>query len=246
MGATGRRTAATTTAIAAVLVFAGCGIIGPTMRTEGSAEVTGTIDEVRVDSGSGSVTVSGDDEVDDGASLEWTVMTRADRTIGPTYSVDGTTLVLGGCGQRCSVDYRVRVPQGVDVTGRTANGAVDLSDVGEVDMQTTNGRVSLDGVSGRVQASSTNGRIEGEGLVGTGIEVSTSNGSIELELASAQDVSASSSNGSIDVRVPDGSYRVETETSNGREEVRVPNSDTGRFLIDLRTSNGSITVEPAD
>ncbi|WP_308798464.1 DUF4097 family beta strand repeat-containing protein [Agromyces silvae] len=227
----------------AVLLTAGCGIIGPTMRTEGSAQLDTTITEVRVDSSSGSVNVSGSD--DDEGSLEWVVSTRANRTIGPTYSVDGSTLVLSGCGRWCSVDYTVRVPEGVDVTGRTANGAIDLSDVGEVDMQTTNGRITLDGASGRVRASSSNGRIEGEGLVGTGVEVSTSNGSVELELASAQDVSAESSNGSIDVRVPDGSYRVETQTSNGREEVRIPTSDTGRHLIDLRTSNGSIRVEPA-
>lgn len=226
------------------LLTTGCGIIGPTMRTEGSAELDASITEVRIDSSSGSVKVSGGD--DDEASLEWAVSTRANRTIGPTYSIDGSTLVLNGCGRWCSVDYTVRVPEGVDVTGRTANGSIDLSDVGEVDMRTTNGKITLDGVSGRVQASSSNGRIEGEGLVGTGIEVSTSNGSIELELASAQDVSAESSNGAIEVRVPDGSYRVETQTSNGREEVRIPKSDTGRFLIDLRTSNGPITVGPAD
>jgi hypothetical protein len=244
MSATRLRAAATIGVIAALLLIAGCGIIGPTMRTEGSADLDPTITEIRVDSGSGSVTVSGDDDGE--ASLEWVVSTRANRTIGPTYSMDGATLVLHGCGRWCSVDYTLRVPEGVDVTGRTANGAIDLSDVGEVDMQTTNGRITLDGVSGRVRASSSNGRIEGEGLVGSGIEVSTSNGSIELELASAQDVSAESSNGSIVVRVPDGSYRVETQTSNGSETVRIPNSDTGRFLIDLRTSNGPITVEPAN
>lgn len=245
MSGTWTRAAATVAAFATALLVAGCGIIGPTMRTEGAATVDSPITEVRVDSSSGSVTVSGDDD-ERGAALEWTVITRANRTIGPTYSVDGTTLVLSGCGRWCSVDYTVRVPEGVDVSGSTSNGALELSDVGDVDLRTTNGRISLDGVSGRVQATSTNGRIEGEGFVGTGVEVRTSNGSVELEIASAQDVSASSSNGSIDVRVPDGSYRVETETSNGREEVQVPNSDDGRFLIDLRTSNGSITVRPAD
>ncbi|MDR5700570.1 DUF4097 family beta strand repeat-containing protein [Agromyces aerolatus] len=241
MRATWARPIAAAGIVGAVVLTAGCGIIGPTMRTEGSAQLDATITEVRLDSGSGSVTVSGDD---DDASLEWTVMTRANRTIGPTYSIDGGTLVLSGCGQWCSVDYRVRVPEGVDVTGRTSNGSIDLSDVGEVDLQTTNGRITLDGVDGRVRASSTNGRIEGEGLVGTGVEVRTSNGSIDLEIASAQDVSAESSNGSIDVRVPGGSYRVETQTSNGREEVQVPNTDDGRYLIDLRTSNGSISVKP--
>lgn len=237
---------ATASAVAGVvLLTTGCGIIGPTVRTEGSATVDEAVTEVRVDSSSGSLTISGD-AGGDRAELEWTVVTRANRTIGPMYSVDGGTLTLPGCGRWCSVDYTVSVPEGVDVRGRTANGAIELSDVGEVDMRTTNGRISLDGVSGAVAAESTNGRIEGEGLAGTGVDVSTSNGSIELELEVPQDVSARSSNGSIELRVPDGSYRIETETSNGPEEVRVPRSDNGRYAVDLRTSNGAISVRPAN
>lgn len=227
--------------VGAVLLTAGCGIIGPTVRTEGSATVDAAITEVRVDSSSGSLRISGDAD-GDAAELEWTVVTRANRTIGPTYSVEGGTLVLSGCGRWCSVDYTVSVPEGVDVHGRTANGAIELSDVGEVDMRTTNGRISVDGAAGAVTAESTNGRIEGEGLSGSGVDVSTSNGSIELQIDTPQDVSARSSNGSIELRVPDGSYRIVTETSNGPEEVRVPQSDDGRHLIDLRTSNGAISV----
>jgi len=238
------RRSVTLALVGAVLLTGGCGLIGPAKRIEGSAPLDRTITAIRVDSDSGSVTIEGDD--DDASSLEWTISLRSNRTVGPTYSIDGSVLILSGCGSRCSVDYRVRVPVDVDVEGRTANGNIDLSDVGDVDLATTNGRVSLDGVTGRVMASSTNGRIEGEDLSGSGVEVSTSNGSVELELEQAQDVSASSSNGSIDVRLPDGSYRVEAETSNGQRDIRVPNSEGGRYLIDLRTSNGSITVHPAD
>jgi hypothetical protein len=239
-----RATAATLICMVAVLT-AGCGIIGPTLRTEDSVRIDEAIGQVRLDSSSGSVVVEGEAGTD-GASIERTVTTRANRTIGPTHAVDGTALVLNGCGRWCSVDYVVRVPDGVDVTGRTANGAIELSDVGEVDVRTTNGRISLDGVAGDLTAESTNGRIEGEALDGSGIEVLTSNGSIDLELGTPQDVRARTSNGSIEIRVPDGSYRVEAETSNGPREVRIPASATGRHLLDLRTSNGAITVRPAD
>jgi hypothetical protein len=229
----------------AAALTAGCGFLTPPQRTTDSASVDDAITEVRLDSSSGSVTVEGDDDAD-GASIERTVTTRANRTVGPTHSVEGTTLVLSGCGQRCSVDYVVRVAEGVDVTGRTANGAIELTDVGEVDVGTTNGRISLDGVAGEVRAESSNGRIEGEGLDGSGVDVSTSNGSIDLELGTPQDVRARTSNGPIELRVPDGSYQVTPQTSNGRIDVQIANSDDGRFLLDLGTSNGPITVRAAD
>lgn len=229
----------------AVVSIAGCGVLTPPQRTSDTASVDGTITEVRLDSSSGSVTVEGDDD-GEGVSIERTVTTRANRTVGPTHSVDGTTLVLGGCGRWCSVDYVVRVGEGVDVSGTTANGAIELTDVGEVDVRTTNGRISLDGVAGDVRAESSNGRIEGEGLDGSGIEASTSNGSISLELGAPQDVRARTSNGPIELVVADGSYQVTPQTSNGRVDVQITNDEDGRYLLDLGTSNGPITVRAAD
>lgn len=238
-------------AMAAILICgaaaltAGCGIIAPPQRTADTANVDGEITEVRIDSSSGSVIVEGDDDAE-GATIERAVTTRANRTVGPTHSVDGSTLVLSGCGRWCSVDYVARIAEGVDVSGNTANGAIELTDVGEVDVRTTNGRISLDGVAGDVTAESSNGRIEGEGLDGSGVDVSTSNGSVDVELGAPQDVRARTSNGPIELRVPDGSYRVTAQTSNGPTDVQIPNSEDGRYLLDLGTSNGPITVRAAD
>ncbi len=206
------------------------------------ATVDAAVSEIELDDTDGGVTVRGVEGAT-GITLERTIRYRGDRTFDETHSVDGDTLVLGGCGRNCSVKYTLEVPAGLDVSGHTENGEIDLTLVHDVDVETSNGLITLDGVTGSITADTSNGRIEGSGLEGDGIEASTSNGAIQLELDVAQDVEARTSNGSIDLTVPDGSYRVNAETSNGRTDIAVPNDSSGEHTLDLSTSNGSITVE---
>jgi DUF4097 and DUF4098 domain-containing protein YvlB len=156
--------------------------------------------------------------------------------------VQGDTLELRGCGPRCSVEYTIDVPAGADVRGQTSNGAIKLRDVGQVEVGTSNGRIELEDVQGTIDVETSNGRIEGDDLNGDGIRAESSNGAIDLELGTAQDVEARTSNGAIELTVPADSYRIATETSNGSTDLRVANDPDGRFTLDLRTSNGSITV----
>jgi hypothetical protein len=225
------------------LLLSGCGLLEPPKTMSDEASVDATVTEIEIDDTDGGVTVRGVDGAT-GITLERTIRYRGERTFEETHSVDGDTLVLGGCGRNCSVKYTLEVPAELDVRGHTENGEIDLTLVDDVDVETSNGRITLDGVTGTVTAATSNGRIEGTGLEGDGgIEVSTSNGAIELEVDVAQDVEARTSNGSIDLTVPDGSYRIDAETSNGRENIAVSNDPSGEHTLDLSTSNGSITVE---
>ncbi|BDZ55102.1 hypothetical protein GCM10025870_21750 [Agromyces marinus] len=218
-------------------------MIGPPRTLSDDAAVGESITAIRIDDPVGSVRVIATAGTS-GASLERTLRYRgADRRFDATHSVEGDTLVLGGCGRNCSASYVLEVPEGVDVTGRTSDGAIELTGVGEVEVATSNGRIELDGVSGGVDVETSNGRIAGRGLEGDGIRASTSNGAIELTLGVAQDVVASTSNGAIDVTVPRGAgFSIETETSNGRVEIDVDEDRDGDHHLDLRTSNGSIRV----
>ena len=236
-----RMSAATAVAAAVIAGLGGCGFIGPPNRISDDFTVNEQIVTIELDDPSGSVTVRGSDGTTD-IIVERTVSYRGDREIGDTHEVDGDTLELGGCGRFCSVDYTVEVPAGVDVEGSTQNGAIELSAVGEVDVRTSNGRIELEDVTGSVNAETSNGRIVGRGLDGDGIRARTSNGLIELELGQAQDVEARTSNGAIDLTVPEASYRVTAETSNGRTDIGVADDPDGRYVLELRTSNGSITV----
>lgn len=231
-------------AVTAVTVGAlgGCGLIGPAERFSDETTVREEISTIQLVDSSGSVTVRGDDDASE-VTIERTVSYRGDREVDETHRIDGDTLELRGCGRRCSVDYTVELPAGVDVRGSTSNGSIELSAVGEVDVLTSNGRIELEEVAGSVDAETSNGRIIGRDLNGDGVRVSTSNGAIELELGEPQDVEASTSNGAITLEVPPESYRVSADTSNGSTDIEVPNDADGRFSLDLRTSNGSITVQ---
>jgi len=236
-----RMTVAAAVTVLATGGLAGCNFIGPLERFSDDFTVSEEITTIELDDASGNVTVRGDERAT-GVSVERTVSYRGDREIGDTHEVDGDTLELGGCGRFCSVDYTVELPAGVDVHGRTSNGAIELTAVGEVDVRTSNGRIELEDVAGSVDVETSNGRITGRDLNGDGVRARTSNGLIDLELGEAQNVDARTSNGAIDLTVPEGTYRVTTETSNGRTDVEVPDDPDGRFTLELRTSNGSITV----
>lgn len=224
-------------------ILSGCALLpAHGIGDETTLSDAGAVTSVRIDDPSGSVSVSGETGVTD-IRIEREIKYWGNkRDIGTTFEVDGDELVLSGCGRRCTVEYTVELPAGVDVRGQTENGAIELSDVNNVEVSTSNGRISLEDVTGRVEVGTSNGRIEGSELSGDGIIAKTSNGSIELELATPQDVRANTSNGAITLRVPAGDYEVVTETSNGGTNVDIASDPNGEFLLDLGTSNGAITV----
>ncbi|MDR6905583.1 DUF4097 and DUF4098 domain-containing protein YvlB [Agromyces sp. 3263] len=226
-----------------VVALGGCALLAPPHRVSDETTVTGDIRTIELVDSSGSVEVRGDADATETVVHRTVSYRGAERTIDETHEVSGDTLELRGCGRNCSVAYEIDVAAGVDVEGSTSNGAITLEHVGEVDVQTSNGRIELDDVSGDVVAETSNGRIEGSDLQGSDVRATTSNGAIDLELGVAQDVEARTSNGAIDVEVPTGgSYRVGSETSNGRERIGIANDPDGEHTLDLRTSNGAITV----
>lgn len=239
---TGRRAiAAGAGALLALATLSGCGWIGPVERFTDTATVVEAVTTIELVDPTGSVTITGDAEATE-ITVEREVAMRGERETRATHAVVGDTLELRGCGRNCTVDYAIEAPAGLEVRGATSNGAIELSNVGDVDVRTSNGRIDVDGAAGEVSAETSNGRVVGRDLRGSGVRVSTSNGGVELELAAPQDVTASTSNGSIELAVPDDSYRVITETSNGGIDVGVANDPDGRFTLDLRTANGSIEV----
>lgn len=232
--------AATASVIGATAVAACDG--GPESTFEDDATVTQRITSVRLDGRSGGVTLRGEKgraKVD----LHRAVRYRDDRPKGPTHRVEDGVLVLRGCGDDCSVDYTVRLPAGLPVSGRTTSGEIRLSDVGEVSVRTTSGSISLDGVAGPAKAHTTNGEVKGRGLRGGRVQAETSNGTIDLVPATAMDVRAKTSNGGIVLAVPPGRYRVSAKTDNGDREIGVANDPSGDHTLDLTTGNGEITVK---
>jgi DUF4097 and DUF4098 domain-containing protein YvlB len=126
---------------------------------------------------------------------------------------------------RVSVQYEVKVPQGVNLGRvRSTNGSVHITGpVGNTKASTTNGRVDLDGAKGTISLSSTNGKIEAANIKGE-IDAETTNGTIVLELISFED-------------------RIEARTTNGGIILRVGSLEKVNADLNARTTNGSISLD---
>lgn len=209
---------------AGLVVLGGCGLL-PRSSFEDEAVVTEPVTSVRLELDNGRVTVRGAADATE-VSVHRSVRHRGSRPEDPTFEVTGGVLVLRGCGRNCGVDYTVDLPAGLPVSGATSNGEIRLSGVGEVDVQTANGAITLDGAAGPVV-------------------VSTDNGRIDITLEEPQDVWAETSNGAISLTVPGGTYQVSTHTGNGRVDNPIPDDPAGEHRLELSTGNGAITVRAA-
>jgi len=143
-----------------------------------------------------------------------------------------------------SVSYEIFVPQSTDVTLKTRNGGLTISDVrGQIHFDTLNGGVHLKRVAGEVSGA-------------------TVNGGIDVELAGAmadwRQMELSTHNGGVTVAMPAHySARIQAETGMGRIQSDFPlppNADArGRRLdftvgaggppIHITTGNGGIRLK---
>lgn len=141
-----------------------------------------------------------------------------------------------------SVSYRVDVPSSFDVNLETSNGSVAVDGVkGRIDMESSNGSVRLTDVGGRVNARTSNGSVHvtlaGKYWDGDGLSVVTSNGSARLDLPDGYNAHliAGTNNGSLNLDIP--------VTVQGRVSKRIDTTlGTGGATIEMRTSNGSLRI----
>lgn len=148
-----------------------------------------------------------------------------------------------GFGRRSnvSIEYRVALPPGLNVTLKTENGGVRLENVdGVISASSTNGGVTGHGVSGAVAAATVNGGVQMEfASVRGDTEIVTVNGGIRLELP--RDVDAM-----LDARAVNGGVTVDEqlsmrETERGRGHVAGQFNDGGP-RVSVQTTNGGIRV----
>lgn len=146
----------------------------------------------------------------------------------------------GARGSEEGASIEVVVPSLASLEAETSNGSVSVVGVsGDVSASTSNGRVGLEAIGGAVNARSSNGRVELR-QIGGAADARTSNGSIE-----ARGVKGSlilrTSNGSI--RVEDAAAPIDLTTSNGSLTIELAPDFAG--TLELRTSNGSIRIDDA-
>jgi DUF4097 and DUF4098 domain-containing protein YvlB len=154
-----------------------------------------------------------------------------------------------------SISFDITLPQSPGLQAKTSNGDVTVKDVhGAVAVKTSNGKVfvseSLEGVA----AETSNGAIEVTSSSPVPLNLETSNGGIKFTgTLSGTDNSMKTSNGAISCKVNGGRVEVRASTSNGSitvdgqklkkgEVVILGDGESEPAILELRSSNGSITV----
>lgn len=235
-----RIVAAAALASASLATLSGC-VLLPQKTFDETITIDEDVTAIEFDGESGSITIRGVDDLDE-VTVYRELQYRFDLPDEDSHRVSGGVLMLEDCGPQCSVSYTVEVPSRIPVSGVTSNGAIDVSNLADIDVRTSNGRITLDDIVGEVYVKTSNGRIEGRGLTGGTVEAESSNGAIELETDGSADVAAHTSNGSISLTAPRGDYRIEIQTSNGGTSNELGSDPEADIRFDLRTSNGSVSV----
>jgi DUF4097 and DUF4098 domain-containing protein YvlB len=136
--------------------------------------------------------------------------------------------------------YTIRVPKHMIMDRiHSTNGSITVEGVSApVSLESTNGALHFRRIEGRIEGRTSNGTIELSRCEGDA-RLNSTNGRIEGDLEYGV-VDARTSNGDIELRLAklDGKGSLRTATSNGRIEVTL---DAGHDLT-ASTSNSSITV----
>lgn len=163
-----------------------------------------------------------------------------------TVSANTVTVVAEKIGSWSSTErapgakIRVILPAVSNINARTSNGHVTVNGVsGIVDLKSSNGRITMSDVEGRFTADTSNGKIEFSGSLNGEAHNSftTLNGSIEVTFNDEPNVQldAKTSNGKI------VSDRPIMATTAERSRL-VGKYGTGSTTLQLSTSNGSINI----
>jgi len=143
---------------------------------------------------------------------------------------------------RCTIDYDIKVPEGVKVEAVLTNG--DLRVVGVRDgvrLRSTNGDVRVSGVSGPVDVTSTNGDIALRRIEAHGLLVKSVNGDVTADLVGLGpgDHDISTIHGDIDVALsPEKELDLQASTMHGDISLGLPGAVSSRTATRLRVRLG--------
>jgi DUF4097 and DUF4098 domain-containing protein YvlB len=218
---------------------------GETTTVSNQFTVAEAIDSIVVRSDAGNITVTGAD-VTETSYVQVVHAGTSEPEV--TRTVSGGTLRLeADCpflSARCSVDFEITAPRGVEVDVSTSAGNVIVEWLdGEVTAETSAGNVILQGLAGPVDAHTSAGNVEGTSLETARIEASTSAGNVDLRFdREIEYIDATTSAGNVTIGVPGGPYDVDAESSIGKVTIEVPTDPSADARIVAQTSAGTVSV----
>jgi hypothetical protein len=207
---------------------------------------------VTVDGGAnGGVTVTGWDRKDVQIEAQvWADARTEDRAremVGATrIAVNGGRISADGPDrarrESWGVSYRIMVPRAMDLDVETTNGGVSITDVaGDIRFSATNGGVHLNRLAGDVRGHTTNGgltvELAGDHWDGAGLDATTTNGGVNMVIPGkySAELVTGTVNGGISVDFP-----VTVRGHIGRE-LRTTLGNGGATLR-VRTTNGGVRI----
>lgn len=163
------------------------------------------------------------------------------------------------------VRVEVRAPRSFGMGGHEVVWTVKVPRGAVVDLRTTNGKVTVTGLSGEVHASAVNGGVEGEALEAAKVDASTVNGGVSVALArplpADGSVSLEAVNGGVSLSLPaDSKATISARVTNGGinttgldlelsgEQNRRRLEGTlngGGAQVSLETTNGGVRLSSA-
>ncbi len=221
---------------------AGLDDAGPTETRDNTYTVDGNATLI-VSSENGKIEVStgADDEVRVQATL------RGINAIDYEVGQDGNTITVqaevnkGFLPDNVGVDITVTTPVNTDVELETSNGMISLDGIeGMGTLRTSNGKIVLENIKGDFEGRTSNGGIDVEAMEGTAV-LKTSNGGLDLQEVTGE-VDAETSNGGISYSgdmIAGGDNRL--ITSNGNVDVEL--LGTPSIELDASTSYGEVTCQ---
>jgi DUF4097 and DUF4098 domain-containing protein YvlB len=234
-------------AVLAATTLSGCGLALSRFSDDHTAP--GTVSELRLDGGSGDLTVRSG--TGDSVQIHRLIRYSGNRP-GATDHVDGSSLVLNTrCGRNCSVNYTITTPKPVKVTGNSGSGELDLRDVTSVSVQVGSGDVVVNRASGEVLARTGSGEmtltdVHGDVAVRTGsgdIRMTGIDGKVNAETSSGEIRGSGLRGAPTNVRSGSGDVTlavttaqdVSASTASGEIRLKLP---TGSYRFVVTTGSG--------
>jgi hypothetical protein len=223
--------------ISALLVVGGAvalaiGAFASTRERVVSYPVTGALRGVAFDLADGAIVIVGGGRRD-AVTVQRTERYAFGHDADSSRSVrDGVFRVRSRCPTsligRCTVAYRVTVPDNLPVEIRTGSGSVRMTDY-----------------RGSAVLSSDSGDIAVAGFCGFSLDARAQSGDVAARTACAPPkLSLRTNSGSVTAVVPSGSYDLEVASASGDESVRgVKATAEAPFSIRALSGSGDVTVE---
>lgn len=165
---------------------------------------------------------------------------------GIEIETDGTIRSTGpraGENEGWSVSFILEVPRSSDLELTSTNGGISVEGVtGDLELATTNGGLTLEAVAGSVRGRTTNGGVtvdlDGDRWQGEGLDLQTTNGGVRLRVPERY-------NARLETGTVHGGLRFDFPvTLQGRVSGRVSTDlGSGGPLIRIMTTNGGVVLE---